>query len=421
MFAASLWALDALIRTELTKTISPSAIVFFEHLVGSVLLFPFFWKARSTIAVLTKRDWVTLLLLTIVSSVMGTIFFTAALGKSFATGDFVTPLLLQKLQPIIVIALAAVFLKERLTPRFLFFTPVALLGSYLISFGTNPITLQFTGKELIVLLSLGAAASWGVGTILSKKILHKLPYLPATGLRFFAAVPISALAALFLGQTIFFGALTPESMFRFILIAVTTGAGALVLYYKGLSKTDASVATISELMFPFISILIAITPLNPYGAAQTLTPANILGIVLLVGSVLAISLDYAKRTNRQTFTGHVVKGSGDGKKIGFPTINIKPTAQPAIGYGVYATWVDIEKTQYTGVLHYGPRLVFGETHPQWEVHILNFHKRIYGKSVRVEILKFLRPTRSFDSVKKLEQQINEDIKNTKKFLAKQIK
>ena len=47
-------------------------------------------------------------------------------------------------------------------------------------------------------------------------------------------------------------------------------------------------------MYPIISILIAITALNPYGAPQHLTTANIIGIIILLAAILKISLDYAK-------------------------------------------------------------------------------------------------------------------------------
>jgi len=149
-----------------------------------------------------------------------------------------------------------------------------------------------------VLLSLGATFAWGAGTILSKTILKKLSFSEATSMRFLLAIPVAYIAAQILGQTYTLAQMSGGQFWRFVIIGFTTGAAGVLIYYRGLQKTEAKVSTIAELVFPIISILIAITPLNPYGAAQTLSFANIIGIVILLASILIISFDYArKRTN----------------------------------------------------------------------------------------------------------------------------
>ena len=109
----------------------------------------------------------------------------------------------------------------------------------------------------------------------------------------------SFLAMYLLNQTINISTVTTEHLFRFILIGLTTGAGALLIYYRGLAKTEAKISTISELTFPLVSILIGITSLNPYGQPQKLGIPNIIGILILVFSVLLISVKYA-RTSKST-------------------------------------------------------------------------------------------------------------------------
>lgn len=289
MLAASLWAIDALIRTPLTKTIPSASIVLYEHVIGLLVLSPLFVRSLPILRTVSGKTWVHVFLLSLVSSVGGTILFTQALATSFATGDFITPLLLQKLQPILVIILAALFLREKLHKEFFLWAPAALIGSYIISFGLTMPRFQFTGKELVVILSLGAAACWGTGTIISKLLLLKFSARDATFLRFLAAIPLSLGAAMAFRQYTPPTALTAPEIFRFIAISLTTGAAALLLYYYGLTKTHAHIATISELMFPLVSVLIGVTALNPYGAPQTLSAAQIIGIILLVGSVLRIS------------------------------------------------------------------------------------------------------------------------------------
>ena len=300
MIAASLWAVDALLRGTLIKTIPPGMIVFLEHLIGFLILSPLFLKYIPKFKKLVARDWAILIGLTVVSSALGTFLFTQALAKSFALYDFATPVLLLKLQPIFVIILAAAFLKEKITFRFLSLVPIALIGSYMISFGTAGIDLTLTNREVVYLLSIGATLCWGGGTILSKAILKKLTFSEATVMRYALAVPITLIFAFVVQQTYPIAQLHSGQLLRILIIALTTGAGAIFIYYKGLQTTEAKVSTIAELAYPIISILIAITALNPYGAPQHLSLANIFGIVLLLIAMLIISFDHYAYTKSQS-------------------------------------------------------------------------------------------------------------------------
>lgn len=294
MIAASLWAVDALLRGVLIKSMPTASIVFYEHLIGFVLLLPLFIRCISKFKALTVRDWLGLIGMTVVSSALGTLLFTEALSRSFALYDFATPILLLKLQPVFVIGLAVLFLKERLTFRFISFVLVAFVGSYLVSFGAHLVPLALTNQVMVYLLSLGAAFSWGAGTILSKTALKKLTFSEATVIRYALAVPVTFIFMLSLHQVRGITELELGQVLRLVAIAFTTGAAAIFIYYKGLQRTEAKVSTIAELMYPVIGILIAITALNPYGAPQNLLPANILGIILLLGSILIISIDHVK-------------------------------------------------------------------------------------------------------------------------------
>lgn len=299
MFAGALWAVDALLRTELTKTITPAGIVFIEHVVGFLILSPLFFKSISKLRTLNNKEWIAALLLTITSSVGGTLLFTEALQRSFAVYDFSTPILLQKFQPLFVILFSKLILNERITFRFLSLVPLALIGSYMISFGTGKVELQLAGKELIYILSVGAAFCWGIGTIFSKYLLKKLTFSEATALRFLIAIPISFIVMNLINQDYNPLDLRIDEIWRFIVIGLTTGAGAILFYYYGLKKTPAKVSTFAELTFPIVSIFIAITALNPYGEPDELQMANVFGIIILLISILAISFDKANETTDQ--------------------------------------------------------------------------------------------------------------------------
>lgn len=285
MIAASLWAIDALIRTPLTQHLSPVSIVFWEHVIGLFVLSPFLIPVLKKLPSLRSVDWGWFVLLSLVSSVGGTILFTQALSSSFASGDFITPLLLQKLQPLIVISLSWLLLKERIHKQFLLFALLALIGGYLMSFGLFVPSFSFAGKELVVLFSLSAASCWALGTIISKTVLQRFTVIESTSIRFILTIPLTFLISFIISSPVT-GISSSVDLGRFFFIALTTGTAALGIYYVGLKKTPAHIATIAELMFPLVSILIGITALNPYGAAQTLSLPQLIGIVLLLIGVV---------------------------------------------------------------------------------------------------------------------------------------
>lgn len=113
-------------------------------------------------------------------------------------------------------------------------------------------------------------------------------------------------------------------------------------------------------------------------------------------------------------TGKVVKGSGDGKKMGIPTANIEfKYNSKTLTQGVYSTKIKIDGKKYFGISHYGPRYVFNETTPQLEIHILDFDQDIYGEIVEIELLGFIRPTMRFKNTGEMLKQIDKDIAEVK--------
>jgi drug/metabolite transporter (DMT)-like permease len=131
LVAATLWAFDGLIRQHL-YTLPPAIIIFFEHLIGLIILAPFVWKHVRT-ATLSKHDYLLLAVISVLSGFLGTLWFTAALGKvHFITLSVV--FLLQKLQPIFAITTAVIFLKEKFERGYFFWAPLALISAYFVTF-----------------------------------------------------------------------------------------------------------------------------------------------------------------------------------------------------------------------------------------------------------------------------------------------
>ncbi|MEX2028894.1 MAG: DMT family transporter [Candidatus Paceibacterota bacterium] len=254
IIAATLWAFDGLIRQHL-YSLPPITIIFFEHLFGLIILFPFVYRHLLKTH-LTKRDWGLVVLISLLSGLLGTLWFTAALVKvGFITISVV--FLLQKLQPIFAIITARIFLKEKMDVRYIKWAVLALVSAFFVTFPDGYVNLA-TGEGTIIaaLYALGAAFAWGSSTTFSKMLLGKVDFKVSTFYRFLFTLAF-VLPVLFLfGYGGSLGAPTLPQFGWLLLIAVSTGMVALLIYYRGLAKTPVHVSTILELTFPFIAILL---------------------------------------------------------------------------------------------------------------------------------------------------------------------
>ena len=111
--------------------------------------------------------------------------------------------------------------------------------------------------------------------------------------------------------------------------------------------------------------------------------------------------------------GEVVRGNGKGHTLGFPTVNTTlPENKVKPKRGVYRSIVALDEKTYLGVTNVGvcPTFEIREIHP--ETFIIDFTGDVYGKSVTVYLLGYLREEREFDSPEDLKMQIEVDINRT---------
>jgi riboflavin kinase/FMN adenylyltransferase len=106
----------------------------------------------------------------------------------------------------------------------------------------------------------------------------------------------------------------------------------------------------------------------------------------------------------------VVHGDKRGRELGYPTANQQVDRYIRIPYGIYAVRALIEgETQpRIGVANFGIRPMFKIKQPIFETHIFDFMADIYGKTMRVEPVKFLRPEKAFSDLEALVRQMKQD-------------
>jgi drug/metabolite transporter (DMT)-like permease len=164
--------------------------------------------------------------------------------------------LLQKLQPIFAIILAAILLKERLHKGFVVWASIAIFASYFLAFGLRlPDFHAGSRTTMAALFSLMAAISFGSATVFGKKILNRVDFISATFFRYGFTSGIMLIIVLFAGSMNQILVTSPLNWTILFIIAFTTGSGALFLFYYGLKNVKAMIATICELLFPVSAIL----------------------------------------------------------------------------------------------------------------------------------------------------------------------
>jgi riboflavin kinase/FMN adenylyltransferase len=115
-----------------------------------------------------------------------------------------------------------------------------------------------------------------------------------------------------------------------------------------------------------------------------------------------------------TLTGSVIKGQQLGRTIGFPTANLQmPPEKFLPQQGVYAVRVFIEEgwektDSLPGVMNIGSRPTVNGIYPSVEVHLLDWFEDLYGKTLTVQLQKFLRSEQKFASLEALKAQIQTD-------------
>ncbi len=110
------------------------------------------------------------------------------------------------------------------------------------------------------------------------------------------------------------------------------------------------------------------------------------------------------------FEGTVVDGDKLGRKLGYPTANLKSTDEEKIGVGngIYAVYVDVAGKRYKGMMSVGFRPTVDGKKKVIEVNIFDFDKEIYGQVIRVYVKKYLRAEVKFDNLEDLVKQIGQD-------------
>ncbi|MDR3599349.1 MAG: DMT family transporter [Desulfosporosinus sp.] len=280
---AAMWGLDGVFIVTLLKYVTSSQIVWLEHILLLLFAAPMLIWKRHELKCLNFGDWLAVLFISWGGSALASILFTAG----FTYGNPNVVLILQKVQPVFAVLLAAWILRERIVKAFWMMLVVVLIGAYLLTFGLHIPTTGNSTQLIGSLYALGAAALWGGSTVMGKRLVGKVSFTTVTALRFAVALPLLTLIILVqhpnwhsLSRALSLAPVWANLLFQTIVPSLLS----LLLYYRGLNGVKASHATIAELAFPATGLL-----LNWLILHQTIDFGQWIGFAIIWMAVLHLS------------------------------------------------------------------------------------------------------------------------------------
>lgn len=295
MFAATLWGLDGIVLRPKLYHLDVPVVVFLEHLIAFAFMAIFLFFERKELKKLNRKDWLAFLWIALFGGAIGTMAITKAL---FYVGfvHLSVVILLQKLQPVFGISLAMLILKEKPKKDFFLLALSALIGSYFVTFGFNRPHFDTGNLTLVAaMLSILAAFAFGSCTVFGKQALKKINFRVGTYLRFGLTTLLMFLIVAATNRFDKFSAITIPNIWTLLIIVFSTGGVAIFIYYYGLKRVKASHATIYELMFPVSAIIF-----DYFIHGTILSPGQLLGAIVLIGSITKITLMNKRETPELT-------------------------------------------------------------------------------------------------------------------------
>ena len=403
MLAAFLWSLDGVFIRPKFYIFPAGLIVLLEHALGLIVLAPFIILSWPKIKLLKTKEWAAIGWVSFFGGALGTLMITqaffAAIGGEVT---FATVVLLQKLQPVFALLLARLIIGEKLKRSFYGWAAVAILAAYFLAFGKTGLNLgEINWLDSAAFYSVIAAFAFGSSTVFGKRIVNHLDFKSTAGLRFAVTAVLMLIYSLFTGDLFKINTVGAVYWGYLALIVFTSGAAAMFIYYYGLKRVTASASTILELFWPFSAVI-----LDYFINHNVLSWAQIAAAsVLLLAFIKIVTRETAPKFE---FMAKIRGGSGRGRVLGFPTINLDKTGID-INYGIYLVESRINGKIYKGLLHFGQKETFNEP-VSLELYLKERLENLNDQEIKIKEIRKIREVKRFRDAEGLKKQMEEDAK-----------
>jgi riboflavin kinase/FMN adenylyltransferase len=164
------------------------------------------------------------------------------------------------------------------------------------------------------------------------------------------------------------------------------------------------------------------------GFGVSIAPMKYIATVEVSSTAIRTALTEGRPRDAAAMLGHwhriegeVIRGEQRGRELGFPTANMATTDLHQPKFGVYAVKANVldgpHKGSYNGAASIGVRPMFGENVPNCETFIFDFKGDLYGSTVSVALVDYLRPELKFDGLDALITQMGADCDQARKILS----
>lgn len=201
-----------------------------------------------------------------------------------------------------------------------------------------------------------------------------------------------------------FAALAPETFIEEVLVQKLGIAGVVVGedFHFGKGRAGTPKLLIAEGRRLGFAVRLVPPLRDPDGGVVSSTAIrNALGAGDLARAHALLGYDFA-------VSGQVIHGEKRGRELGYPTANIRLEPDFGLAHGVYAIRAVVDGARYGGVASFGRRPHFDNGAPLLEAHLFDFAGDLYGKTVEVTFLSYLRGEEKFDSLDALIAQMDAD-------------
>jgi len=273
---ASMWGLETYWRLPLGKKFDADILVFHEHWLGFLLTLPFLVVGARALRAISRKAIVSIVASGVLGSALGTVCFTEALSllhPSLAN-------LLLNVQPVVSVVVSWAWLRERPNRAFYPWAVVAIACGVALAWSSGVEEPRKLGLGLVCIS--GTALCWGASTTFGRSAMMEIDYKTGAALRYaIGAVATFVLASVHgdVAARLRFSVLAePETRWQMFGLLIVAAITPTFIYFAGLARTHASVATFAEMAQTFASLFIT---WGLFGDA--LRPHQIVaGVVLLI-------------------------------------------------------------------------------------------------------------------------------------------
>ncbi|MCB9453807.1 MAG: DMT family transporter [Anaerolineaceae bacterium] len=271
--AAAIWGGMYVVSDIVLQTIPPFTLLTIRLLMGAAVLAAVLWRAGLTFP--RRRDTIRLLM-------VGFLGFGISVGAQFVGTDKSTAVngaLVTSASPAFILVFAWLLLRERLTTQRVLAVILATIGVIVI---IDPAKADFSSETFIGDLVLAlAAVTWGLYSVLIRKVSAHHDTLVITLLAFFGGLCLTIPAALLELPSRPIGTVDGGTILGVLYLGIISTAGAMWLWNRAFALVDASIASLFFFAQPVVGAILSVIV-----QGQVITPNLWIGGLMIAGGVL---------------------------------------------------------------------------------------------------------------------------------------